>query len=163
MSPLMLDVMTLAYRGVAAENIPRIDVVGEQQKHLFDTYIKRMFEGARLVAYTKRLSKQLYPQEQATRWLAWLAQRMRQESQTIFLIERMQPTWLQNQAQQRLYRLQGGVLFLLGLRAWLSGGMRGGLNNGLTAEIRTLETFRDRKSTRLNSSHSGESRMPSSA
>ena len=34
---------------------------------------------------------------------------------------------------------------------------------GVCAEIAGAELIQDRKSTRLNSSHSGESRMPSSA
>ena len=34
---------------------------------------------------------------------------------------------------------------------------------GATFELLAMDAFEDRKSTRLNSSHSGESRMPSSA
>jgi hypothetical protein len=43
-------------------------------------------------------------------WLIWLAQRMVQKSQTVFLIERMQPNWLQKQEQMMIYH-NGNILF----------------------------------------------------
>ena len=46
----------------------------------------------------------------------------------------------------------------LGVKVLICGGIGGGARTALGPEIRP-----DRKSTRLNSSHSGESRMPSSA
>lgn len=57
-----------------------------------------------------------YQNQQAKSWLTWLAQRMKQESESVFLIEKMQPTWLQTKAQNRLYRfgsmLVGAVLIV---------------------------------------------------
>ena len=41
--------------------------------------------------------------------------------------------------------------------------VQGWLNNSLSQDILAHVLDKDRKSTRLNSSHSGESRMPSSA
>jgi hypothetical protein len=35
-----------------------------------------------------------YSEAQATAWLAWLARGMQQHSQTLFLIEQLQPSWL---------------------------------------------------------------------
>ena len=49
---------------------------------------------------------------------------------------------------------------------WLAGISIGALNTAIiagNAPEHRVEKLRDRKSTRLNSSHSGESRMPSSA
>lgn len=104
-SPLMLNIMTLAYQGVAVEDLPKTDVVEERRKQLFNAYIERMFK--------RRGTEQRYSKAQATRWLTWLAQRMVSESQTVFLIERMQPTWLQTQTQKRLYSL--GIPLVFGL------------------------------------------------
>lgn len=42
-SPLTLSVITLAYRGKTVEEISDISSVEERRKHLFNTYIERMF------------------------------------------------------------------------------------------------------------------------
>ena len=50
------------------------------------------------------------------------------------------------------------------LEIYESGAVKMRLKNGIVMDVRTLlKVPSDRKSTRLNSSHSGESRMPSSA
>ena len=102
-SPLMLSIMVLAYEGVTAEDLPNTDVVEERRKQLFDAYITRMFHRP-----TRLKVEQRYSETQSIRWLTWLAQRMVQESQSVFLIERMQPTWLPTnytKYQKILYRL----------------------------------------------------------
>ena len=79
-SPLMLNIMTLAYQGVAVEDLPRTDVVEERRKQLFDTYIEKMFK--------RRKTNQRYKNGQVKHWLIWMAQRMVEESQTVFLIDK---------------------------------------------------------------------------
>ncbi len=95
-SPLILYIMVLAYQGVVTEDLPGINTV-ELQKRLFDAYIERMFE--------RRVSGQQYCKDKTLRWLKWLAKRMNQDSQTVFLIERMQPTWLGTKCQRLTYRI----------------------------------------------------------
>jgi hypothetical protein len=51
-----------------------------------------------------------YGQEQATRWLSWLARGMQDHGQTIFLIEQLQPSWLKERGQRWLYALISRVL-----------------------------------------------------
>ncbi|MGK7875870.1 MAG: protein kinase [Xenococcaceae cyanobacterium] len=94
-SPLMLSIMTLAYRGMSWEDLPRISAIEERRKHLFDTYIERMFK--------RRGSKKGYPKEKVKHWLSWLAKKMSQQSVTIFLIERLQPEWLDKNFYQVIY------------------------------------------------------------
>jgi hypothetical protein len=89
-SPLMLNIMVLAYQGVAVEDLPRTEIIEERRKQLFDAYIERMFRRP-----TRLKVEQRYSEAQTKRWLTWLAQRMVQQSQTVFFIEGMQPTWLQ--------------------------------------------------------------------
>jgi hypothetical protein len=108
-SPLMLSIMTLAYQGIAI-------VTGETQRsvlayrqHLFDTYIRRMF--------ARREPPQLYQPQQILHWLLWLATNMFQRQQTIFLVEQLQPDWLQMRSHIRLYRLLVGVV-VGGLASW---------------------------------------------
>jgi hypothetical protein len=101
-SPLMLRIITLAYHGKKAEELPQAGSVEARREHLFNAYIEQMFK--------RKSAHQQYPKDQAMHWLIWLAQRMSQMSQSIFLIEQMQPTWLQTKAQNRLYRF-GNMLF----------------------------------------------------
>lgn len=108
-SPLMLNIMVLAYEGVAVEELPKTEVVEEQRKKLFDAYIERMFNRP-----NRSKCKQIYSKYKTIRWLNWLAQRMVQESQTIFLIESIQPyLWLQNIQDKLVYG------FILGLNLGL--------------------------------------------
>ena len=101
------------------------------RQQLFGAYVKRMFQ--RRNSTTHR-----YSNEQTQHWLIWMAQRMVQTSQTVFLIERVQPSWLQTKAQRFRYRLESGlsvglsVGLIAGLIDGLSVGLIGGLSVGLS-------------------------------
>ncbi|MBD2291748.1 NACHT domain-containing protein [Microcystis wesenbergii FACHB-1317] len=163
-SPLTLSIMTLAYQGKKVEEILQTGSVEARREHLFDAYIKRMFSHEK--SGKPKEYKSPYQNQQAKSWLTWLAQRMKQESESVFLIEQMQPTWLQTKAQNRLYRfgsmLVGGLLIVLILwpiYAWdplfnsfpfpkgqLINALRWGVLLGLIfgwgkAEIKTFETL----------------------
>lgn len=105
--------------------------------------------------FSRKGAKQKYPKAQAMRWLTWLASRMSQDSQTIFLIERLQPNWLQTQTETVSYKmgsfLIGGFLGgLIGLLVGLADAQNslviGLLIAGLSLlwsmrEIKTVETL----------------------
>jgi energy-coupling factor transporter ATP-binding protein EcfA2 len=101
-SPLTLSIMTLAYQGKRVEELRQTGSVEARREHLFNSYIERMFK--------RKGVNQQYPKDQVIHWLTWLAQRMSQASQSVFLIEQMQPTWLQTKAQNALYR--SGSIFI---------------------------------------------------
>ncbi len=126
-SPLILNIMVLAYEGVAVEDLPKTEVVEERRKQLFDAYIERMFRRP-----TRLKVEQRYSEAQTKHWLTWLAQRMVQQSQTVFFIEGMQPTWLHGKGK-RIFLLGslliGGLIF--GLIVGLNSGLRYGLIYGL--------------------------------
>ena len=134
-SPLMLSVMTLAYQGMSVEDLGSLDSIEARRKHVSDAYVQRMFE--------RRGTDQPYSPEQTIHWLAWLAQKMSEHAQSIFLIERMQPIWLQASAQQRhtILSILIGVLLLVpcfGLyysRYGLVAGLVVGLGAGLVAGL----------------------------
>ncbi|MGK7917680.1 MAG: ATP-dependent Clp protease adaptor ClpS [Prochloraceae cyanobacterium] len=84
-TPLMLSAIALAYQGMSPENLSNLSIE-ESHKHLFNAYIQRMF--------SRRGSSEPYSQEQSVRWLSELALRMSRESPAVFLIERIQPSWL---------------------------------------------------------------------
>nr|WP_322661283.1 NACHT domain-containing protein [Dendronalium sp. ChiSLP03b]MDZ8206572.1 NACHT domain-containing protein [Dendronalium sp. ChiSLP03b] len=125
-SPLMLSVMSLAYQHKVPEEIPHMDTVEESHQHLFDAYIQQMFShrsrGNRLDSEAKMIC-----------WLVKLAQQMTRESQTIFLIERMQPSWLEQSKKIFLYRI--GLVLVGGLTGGLVFGLTGGLSGGLSCNL----------------------------
>ena len=103
-SPLMLSIMTFAYQGMPITELPGMNLE-ERRQHLFDKYIQRMFE--------RRGINNKYSKEQSIRWLSWLAQRLSQQSQTVFLIERLQPNWLQKKRQKLIYAISIWLTFIL--------------------------------------------------
>jgi len=113
-TPLMLSVMTLAYRGISVEELGALGSVEDRRRHIFDAYVEQMFKRV------ARTGTELYHKERVTRWLAWLAKRMTQHAQTVFLIERMQPRVLQPGVQQRLYTVASGMIacLILFLLSW---------------------------------------------
>jgi energy-coupling factor transporter ATP-binding protein EcfA2 len=117
-TPLILYFMSVAYQGWSeAELSPHLlSTPVLRQQHLFDTYINCRLEQGATSEYTK---------DQVLRWLSWLAERMVQEKRTIFLIERMQPSWLQNQNEKKTYRMR--VFIISGIVFGLTGALIGGL------------------------------------
>lgn len=106
-SPFILDIMSQAYSDISAADIttPQIVTTEVRSKHLFDTYINRMFEH-------RPGTNHPYSREQTVCWLAWLAQKMQDHSQSEFLIERLQPSWLSNKPQLLLYTLFSRLLLV---------------------------------------------------
>ncbi|MBT9312454.1 protein kinase domain-containing protein [Leptothoe kymatousa] len=95
-SPLILNIMVLTFQGVAAAEIFPDSSAGSPpnyQQQLFDAYIQRMLAHRPDAAYRP---------DQIIHWLSTLAQRLVATSETIFLIERMQPDWL-SPPLRRLY------------------------------------------------------------
>jgi hypothetical protein len=127
-SPLMLSIMTLAYQGMPIEELPTRDVK-DLCHHLFNTYIERMFN--------RRGANSPYSKEQAMRWLIWLAKQMTQKSETVFLIDRMQPTWLETKLQKWMYAIAVALIggLTVGLGAGVNVGRIFGLNSGLMAGL----------------------------
>jgi hypothetical protein len=94
-SPLMLSVMTLAYQGASVSALAgeAVETPEARRKQIFDTYIARMFARRGQAAGSARAK------EQTKSWLSWLAHNMQRHGQSIFLIEQMQPSWLDNVRQ----------------------------------------------------------------
>lgn len=120
-SPLMLNIMVLAYQGVTAQELPQTTTVAERRQQLFDLYIQRTL--------TRRIGPHPYPNDQTIHWLSWLAQQMQRQSQTVFLIERLQPGWLGSVYQSWVYRL--GAALLAGLSVGLGYGLISQMSFGL--------------------------------
>jgi len=139
-SPLILNIMSLAYQNVSAEDLsaPTLTTDKARRKHLFDTYIVRMFN--------RKVGARRYEDEPTKQRLSWLARNMQKHNQEVFLIEGLQPSWLLRRPWQWIYvlssRLIEGLLVwpLVGLSLdWLIeeviGGLTTGLVDGLTAGL----------------------------
>ena len=116
-TPLILNVMSLAYRGWSAKKLLQQFRTNEDRyRHLFDTYIDCMLR-RRVMGRTEQNPNEIkYPQEKVLHWLSWLAKTMVDESKIIFLIEKMQPTLLESQREKINYRIGSFILsFILGL------------------------------------------------
>lgn len=98
-TPLVLNVMVLAYKDEKHDAVPIETNVTRDQltKNLMDRYIAKMFRRK------GSASKQPYTQETVRHTLSWLAQHLVERSQTVFLIESLQPDWLAHRADRMLY------------------------------------------------------------
>ncbi len=171
-SPLILNIMSLAYQNTSAETLsdPALATDEARRHHLFDAYIARMFK--------RRQDRWPYDDEQTRQRLSWLARNMQRHNQEIFLIEGLQPSWLQTRRWQWIYTIASrfvvgaivGLLLaligliilnmiltepgekyltgpLMGLIFGLSVGITGGLIDGLRFAILRFEWLRKRLET----------------
>ncbi|MEH2167861.1 MAG: NACHT domain-containing protein [Nostoc sp.] len=88
----------------------------ELRQRLFNEYIRLM------------VLRHSIKEENDKQWLIWLAKRMKENSQTVFSIEDMQPSWFQKDSQQRrVYHF--AVMLIVRLLSGLSGGLIASLFN----------------------------------
>ncbi|WP_254564382.1 signal peptidase I [Oscillatoria sp. HE19RPO] len=104
-NPMLLNLMPIAYPDELPDNLPQNSQ--DFQSRLFDAFLHR------------KLSSTLagYDPEKTKYYLAWLAASMGREdiNQREFLIERLQPNWLETQKQRNQYsRINKLILGLIG-------------------------------------------------
>ena len=122
-SPLMLNIVTMAYAG-QPESQPRLSgSLKERRDHLFGAYVDQMFR--------RRGVDRRYTQQQTVHWLTWLARQMVRHSQTVFYIEQLQPDWLPGEKRWVFGLVRAGRR--AGRRAGLRAGRRAGLRAGRRA------------------------------
>ncbi len=131
-TPLLLSIMVLSYKDLPLKKWHELTSEDQRLKLLWDTYIQNRFNW-NLESETYR--KFTPPKAVQTRyWLIFLAQQLQRESQTDFLIEKIQPSWLVTNEQTKAHRLAMGLIFALigGLSSGLIGmSSRFGLGFGL--------------------------------
>ncbi len=141
-SPLFLLMLVVAYQGQPIHNTGQ----------LLDLYIENQLNDLN--------NQEAYPpgkapsKEQTDHYLAWLATKLEKEEVTEFLIERLQPSWLDRERDHRFYRrfyrlifglvvgLISGLIFgqAFGLIFGLFGGLSVGLFFWLTSKQRNIES-----------------------
>ena len=105
-TPLMLSVMSLAYQGIGdGELATRTgDSAEERRKQIFGRYVEEMFK-------RKGTASLVFPKEKTIGWLSWLAGKMREHSQSVFLVEGLQPSWLRSRNERLAYRAIISLIF----------------------------------------------------
>lgn len=109
-SPLILSIMSLAYEGMSAEELPQMPL-DERREHLFNKYIDRMFtqryQDVRTYQIKETRKKWQEQKNTAISWLNFLAKKMNEQSKTIFFIEEIHNNWIntKNKIQKNIHRL----------------------------------------------------------
>ncbi len=115
-TPLMLNILILVYQDRPLEGRAEGGSAETRQEQLFASYVQHMLKRPR--AETR------YTPEQTINWLARLARQMRQQDQTIFYIEHIQPNWLPEGKARWFYSITIGLFsLLLGLLYYVQGGL----------------------------------------
>lgn len=101
--PLLLSIAVLSTQEIYLEKWKLLPSKQMQIEYLLDAYVRRMLSREiRTVAYVRKK----IPSHRLTRkWLVYLAQQLERESQTEFLIEKMQPSWLLSSSQEKVYKI----------------------------------------------------------
>jgi MinD-like ATPase involved in chromosome partitioning or flagellar assembly len=123
-TPLMLSIMSLAFQGADGDDLAtqKGDSLEERRKQVFSLYIEQMFR-------RKGTTSLAFPKEKIIGWLSWLARKMREHSQSVFLVEGLQPSWLGTTAERVSYGTVVALSLALisGLIAGLTAGLIGGI------------------------------------
>lgn len=93
--PFLLNVIVISAQEISIEKWQQFNSSDERLSYLFETYINKML--------LREYKSKKPTEEQKKRWLGWLAKKLVEENQTEFLIERIQPDWLESD-KQRIYR-----------------------------------------------------------
>ena len=136
-TPLMLSIMSLAFQGAGGDELARQkgDSPEERRKQIFGLYVEQMFQ-------RKGMTALVFPKEKIIPWLSWLARKMREHSQSVFMVEGLQPSWLGTRAQRGAYgtvvTLTVGLMYTLTFLMWE---LTSGLTTGpISSELDKLTT-----------------------
>ena len=115
--PFLLNTMAYAYKGAKPQDLAlnlAKDDKSNPLKHLFEQYVEKRIKSDK--------SKSLYSAREIRHYLKMLAAMMVKHGVTTFYIEELQPNWLGNSTQRRLFRLLYGLIigFVFGLSVWFS-------------------------------------------
>jgi eukaryotic-like serine/threonine-protein kinase len=124
-TPLMLSIMSLAFQGSGSEELARRkgNSPKERRKQIFHLYVEEMFQ-------RKGTTSPVFPKDKTIVWLSWLAANMRKHSQSVFLVEGLQPSWLVTRVQRAAYGTVAALSF--GVVSGLSYALNSGVSHGLS-------------------------------
>ncbi len=106
-TPLMLNIVIQAFRGKSADAVSGKGTLEERRIQVFNAYKDAMFNRF------GRREHNSYTQHQTEYWLSWLAKIMKQNNQTRFYLEKMQPSLLPSKWQRKIVELGTGLISAL--------------------------------------------------
>lgn len=116
-----LNIMKLTYAGNWELPLSHIEKTKESHlHHLFEEYIQQHYDAYPATKLTLKHTRH---------YTQWLGQQMKKYDKQLFLIEEMQPHWLNNLLEQQ--RFTRGIRLAIGLAVGLAGGLVFGLAGGL--------------------------------
>lgn len=123
--PLFLSIAVLADAELKVEQWQREVSNRSRLQYLLNAYIRQML--LRKIKSWDFGSAKVPDQKQTKQWLVFLSKQLQKDSQTEFLIEKMQPSWLLNQQQQWFYELLTSLslCLIIILSIGLVGGVEG--------------------------------------
>jgi hypothetical protein len=133
-APLMLSIMSLAYQGAIGNKLvtQKGYSLDARRKQIFGLYVDQMFQ-------RKGTTSGFFRKEKVIGCLSWLAREMREHSQSVFLVEGLQPNWLNTRSKRVAYGSVAILLFVLigGILVGVLGALLliGQLPGGLIAEL----------------------------
>lgn len=105
-SPLMLNIFVITYPEIIRNSLPDHNSHDAWKNYLLAQYAEYMFD--------RRGNSTKNSKENSSRWLSWLANRLNEENQTIFLIEKINGDWLRNSRLNRLYETIVTMIITIG-------------------------------------------------
>ncbi|NES18958.1 MAG: tetratricopeptide repeat protein [Symploca sp. SIO3E6] len=117
--PLLLSMAIIAYKELEQIQWQRATSAGDRLNLLLDAYVRYMLNQDRSTYVYS--NKKLPSQEQSRKWLEILALQLLQDSETDFLVERINTRWLSTFFQKRLFTVLAiaawGLIIAIG--SWL--------------------------------------------
>jgi len=109
-TPLTLRILVQTYRNVPTGYIEKLDSPIDQRRQLFDLYCQEMIN--------RRVTDLPYSAVEIRQYLIWLAKQMQTHNLSIFQIEDIQPSWLDDADQTTYTQLMIGTHLLSQASFW---------------------------------------------
>jgi energy-coupling factor transporter ATP-binding protein EcfA2 len=126
-TPLVLRMMSRLFQGVRGDALvsQKAESLDERRKQIFQLYVDQMTQRIGTICE--------FPTEKTIAWLAWLAARMREHSQSRFYPGGLYSNWFGSRAKRVAYRTVVGLCsgLVFGALFGLIGGLSVGLGRGL--------------------------------
>lgn len=95
-TPLMLNIITLAYQNKSPEALLRLHSSSAQYSQILNTFVEQML--------LRHVNTSRYSSEISIRQLSYLAIQMQRAGEKVLYIEHIQPQWIGNNRWEQLYR-----------------------------------------------------------
>jgi predicted NACHT family NTPase len=134
-TPLLLSITVLVSQEISVEEWEHLNSTADRIQYLLDAYVGRML--TRLINGTAYVKQKPPTNRQTQMWLIWLAQQLEKESQTEFLIENIQPSWLPFNNLKKAFNIGIEIITRLtvGLAFWIIIWLTDSLTNGMVLGV----------------------------